>query len=47
MTDHYTKQRIRWINSVSPFHKHETRLPYMMWWVLGLICGARMPHEVR
>jgi hypothetical protein len=45
MKDMYTKQRKQWIESVSPFHLHESRVPYMMAWTLGLIFGTKMPHE--
>lgn len=47
MTDHYTKQRKMWIESVSPFHAHESKAPYHLAWLLSLIFGTRMPHELR
>lgn len=45
MKDMYTKQRKEWLDSVSPFHLHESRAPYMIAWVISLIFGALMPHE--
>lgn len=45
MTDHYTTQRKRWIESVSPFHIHESRTRYHLAWLLNLIFGMPMPHE--
>ena len=47
MKDCWTKQRKQWINSVSPFHQHETQIHYLMWWVAALIFGVKMPHQRR
>ena len=47
MTDHYTKQRKLWIESVSPFHIHESTTRYQFAWLLSLIFGTKMPHELR
>ena len=43
--DHYTRERKKFIEAVSPFHLHESRLHYMMAWVMALVFGTRMPHE--
>lgn len=47
MNDLWTKQRKKWIESVSPFHIHESTARYQLAWILSLIFGTRMPHEKR
>jgi len=47
MTDHYTKQRKQWLESVSPFHRDEGKARYMLAWFFALIFGSKMPHEKR
>lgn len=47
MTDHYTKHRHAWIESVSPFHKQESEVMYYFAWVSSLVFGTKMPHELR
>lgn len=47
MTDHWTKRRKLWIQSVSPFHIHESTARYQLAWLLDLIFNIGMPHEKR
>lgn len=45
MTDHWTRNRKKWIAHVSPFHLHERRTFYQICWLFSLLMGTKMPHE--
>jgi hypothetical protein len=45
--DFATAERKRWVDSVSPLHRHESFAPYLAAWILSMIFGTQMPHERR
>jgi hypothetical protein len=45
--DFATPERKRWVDSVSPLHRHESFMPYLTAWIQALIFNTPMPHERR
>lgn len=47
MHDFATKERKQFINNVSVFRKYESRSVYVLAWLVSLVLGIPMPHEIR
>lgn len=45
--DFATAERRRFVESISPFHRDESFMPYALAWILALIFNTKMPHERR